>query len=307
MDLKQLIYIVEIAEQCSITKAAEHLYITQSGLNHQLLKLEAELGVQLFHRSKNDFRPTKVGDIYITYAKRILNLKKEAYNIINDIADNKRGNLRIGLTPNRGITMFINTYLRFYEKYPYITIEPKELSVRQQLSLLSKDYLDFGFVTVTEKEKTDDEYIHILDEDILLGIPRTHPMAEYANPPGQPFATIDLKNFAKDSFILIYKESTLRPIIDNLFDEAGFIPKVLFETSNSRALYSAVANHMGCSLLPQAYAQMEDQVAYFYLPSRPSWELAAVYRKNSYQMQAAKDFIQLAADYWQMESGRDCN
>ena len=52
MDLKQLEYIVMIAEENSITKAAERLFITQSGLNQQLLKLEAELGIQLFHRSK---------------------------------------------------------------------------------------------------------------------------------------------------------------------------------------------------------------------------------------------------------------
>ena len=50
MDLKQLEYIVKIAEENSITKAAEQLYITQSALNQQLLKLENELGTQLFHQ-----------------------------------------------------------------------------------------------------------------------------------------------------------------------------------------------------------------------------------------------------------------
>ena len=51
MDLKQLEYIVKIADENSITRAAERLYISQSGLNQQLLKLENELGIQLFHLS----------------------------------------------------------------------------------------------------------------------------------------------------------------------------------------------------------------------------------------------------------------
>lgn len=70
MDLRQLEYVVKIAEENSITKAADRLYITQSGLNQQLLKLEADLGIQLFHRTKNDFRPTEAGMIYVTYAKK---------------------------------------------------------------------------------------------------------------------------------------------------------------------------------------------------------------------------------------------
>ena len=63
MDLKQLEYIVKIADENSITRAAERLYISQSGLNQQLLKLENELGIQLFHRSKNDLRLTEGGKV----------------------------------------------------------------------------------------------------------------------------------------------------------------------------------------------------------------------------------------------------
>ena len=89
MDLKQLEYIVKIADENSITRAAERLYISQSGLNQQLLKLESELGIQLFHRSKNDLRLTEAGKVYVSYARQMLQLKQEAYDILNDMADNK--------------------------------------------------------------------------------------------------------------------------------------------------------------------------------------------------------------------------
>lgn len=59
--LKQIEYIVKIDDEHSITRAAEKLFVTQSALNQQLLRLEKELGAPLFHRSKVDMRPTEIG------------------------------------------------------------------------------------------------------------------------------------------------------------------------------------------------------------------------------------------------------
>ena len=66
MDLKQIEYIVKIDDEHSITRAAEKLFVTQSALNQQLLRLEKELGAPLFHRSKIDMRPTEIGQVIWT-------------------------------------------------------------------------------------------------------------------------------------------------------------------------------------------------------------------------------------------------
>ena len=298
MDLKQLEYIVMIAEENSITRAAERLFITQSGLNQQLLKLEAELGIQLFHRSKNDFRLTQAGQVYVSYARKILRLKQEAYNILNDMAGNKRGTLRVGLTPERGIAMFMSIYPAFYAEYPHITIEPLEIGVREQLSRLTKGYLDLGIVTVTEKDRSSFEYIHLMSEDLVLAIPRSHPLAALAAAPGAPFTTVSLEDFKRDKFVLMTKGSTMRNLINPLFKEAGYVPDILFESASNHTLRSIVKRRLGCTILPAAYAGPDPDIAYFYLPSRPSWELDAVYKKGTYQMKAAGDFIKLAKDYW---------
>ncbi len=298
MDLRQLEYIIKIADESSITKAAERLYITQSGLNQQLLKLESELGIQLFHRSKNDFRLTEAGHVYVSYARKILRLKQEAYNILNDMADNKIGTLRVGLTPERGTPMFMEIYPAFYAKYPHITIEPLEIGVREQLTRISKGYLDLGFVTITDHDKAIFEYEHILSEDLLLAIPSSHPMARKAAPADGKYPEMNLEYFKNDRFVLMTKGSTMRNLINPLFKAAGYNPNVLFESASNFSLRSIVKRRIGCTILPAAYAAPDPNIAYFYLPSRPSWELSAVYKKGSYQMKAAKDFIQLARDYW---------
>lgn len=298
MELKQLEYIVKIAEEGSITKAAEKLFISQSGLNQQLLKLESDLGQQLFHRGKNDFRLTEAGEIYVDYARRILSLKQEAYNKLNDLANNQTGRLRLGLTPERGINMLMNVYPAFYRQYPNITIEPQEINIHQQLSMIAKGYLDLGFVTLSEEDKTNDEYVHIYYENILLAVPRSNPLAANVAPPGEPFATADLSKFRSEKFVLMFKDSTLRRVIDPLFKEAGFAPQILFETSSNVTLRNMVKNQLACSLISHNYAKDQEDIAYFYLPSRPFWELCATYKRGHYLTKAASSFLELAIQHY---------
>ena len=298
MELKQLEYIVKIAEEGSITKAAEKLFISQSGLNQQLLKLESDLGQQLFHRGKNDFRLTEAGEIYVDYARRILSLKQEAYNKLNDLANNQTGRLRLGLTPERGINMRMNVYPAFYRQYPNITIEPQEINIHQQLSMIAKGYLDLGFVTLSEEDKTNDEYVHIYYENILLAVPRSNPLAANGAPPGEPFATADLSKFRSEKFVLMFKDSTLRRVIDPLFKEAGFAPQILFETSSNVTLRNMVKNQLACSLISHNYAKDQEDIAYFYLPSRPFWELCATYKRGHYLTKAASSFLELAIQHY---------
>lgn len=130
MDLKQVEYILKIAEENNITRAAEKLFITQSALNQQLLKLERELDTPLFYRSRTNWRPTEAGEVYIRNAKELLRIRKTTYDQIRDIARTKKGTLTIGITPGRGIALFGSVYPIFHQKYPYITVEPIEQNVR---------------------------------------------------------------------------------------------------------------------------------------------------------------------------------
>lgn len=230
MDLKQLEYMIKIAEENNITKAAEKLFITQSALNQQLLKLEKELGTQLFVRSRNNWHPTHAGEIYIDNAKKMVRIKKDTYNQINDLMDIKKGKLSIGLTPERGPEMFASIYPTFYKKYPNIKVEPIELPVKQQQHEILIGNLDIGFVTLQDYQKTNDEYIQIGLEEIILAVPKGHPLAHIGGKLGDSLPEISLDRFKNDTFALMQKGSTLREIYDNLTTALDFNPYILLET-----------------------------------------------------------------------------
>lgn len=298
MNTKQMEYIVKIAEESSITRAAEKLYITQSALDQQLLKLEKELGLQLFHRAKNSLKLTAAGEVYVAYAKKIINLKKEAYLILGDMAEKQAGTLTIGLTPERGIEMFMAVYPEFYQSYPDMTVIPREINVKRQLEMLRNDTLDIGFVTLSSLPKGNLEFKPITQDNMVLAIPASHPYAKYANPPGKPLAVADLSLFKDDTFVFMFKESTQRSIIDALFEKTGYKPKLILETSSNQTSYSMVKNGLSCSILPDYYAHPDDNVVCFRLPDTPPWQLSVAYKKGRYIGKAANYFIKLATKYW---------
>lgn len=299
MDLKQIEYIIKIAEENNITRAAEKLFITQSALNQQLLKLEKELGTQLFYRSRTNFHPTAAGEVYLKNAKEILHIKYETYKMINDIAETKRGRLSIGFTPGRGITMFTSVYPIFHRLYPHITVEPTEMSVHSLQSLIHEGELDIGFLTLCEKHKTNDNYINIHSEEIILVIPAGHPLSKYANPAGQPFATLEISQLKYEPFVLMNKESTMRSLVNDIFEQANFTPNVLFETKNNSTILAMIESNLCCGLIPYYYIKDGHKgMACFSLPSKPNWEVVASFRKNSYLSNIAIDFIHLVQNFW---------
>lgn len=301
MDLKQVEYMIRIAEENNITRAAEKLFLTQSALNQQLLKLEKELGTPLFHRSRTNWRLTEAGEVYIRSAKELLRIKKDTYNQIRDIAETRKGTLSIGLTTGRGITMFGEVYPAFHQKFPEIIVEPVEKRVRELQTMIAEDQLDIAFLTLTVEERTRDVYIPLCDEEILLVIPSGHPLSACAAPPGEPYAVMDLTQLRYEPFVLMDKVSTMRSLATRIFQEAGFQPNILFETKNNHTITTMIRANICCSLVPAYYAEHDPEgLACFALPSHPSWQVAASYKKDRYLSRAAKYFIELGREYWGM-------
>lgn len=300
MDLKQLEYIVKIAEENNITRAAEKLYITQSALNQQLLKLEKELGAPLFHRSRTDWHLTAAGELYVKNAREMLMLKQDTYNQIHDMANIRKGRLSVGFTPSRGIHMFSAIYPDFHRTHAGILVEPRELSVHDQHIQLAAGELDIGFLTLLQKHRKPAlTYLPIKSEEIFLAVPRIHPISALAGRNTAPFPQVDLKLLKEEPFVLMYKTSTIRELVDGLFREAGFTPHILFETSSTSTIVTMIRAKLCCGLIPAHYVDKDcDDICYFSLPSKPSWEITAAYKKKRYISKAAKDFISLTASHW---------
>ena len=298
MDTRQMEYIIQISEERSITKAAEKLFITQSALNQQLQKLEKELGLPLFVRTRSDWQLTPAGEIYVNTARQILNLKKDAYSQIQDLKESGNRRIALGLIPERGVNMFTAIYPEFHRQFPDIRIEPLECNVRTMQNLISRNELDLGLITLPESQKDDNTYLHMEEEEIFLAVPANHPLAYMGSQDADHAPEISLSRFSEDPFILITRRSTMFQLEESLFAGASFQPQVLFSTSSNVSKYRMVLAEVGCALLPGFFAKPDPGLRYFRLEGRPGWEVTMCCRKGAYLSQAEQYFLELCREYW---------
>lgn len=293
MDLKQLEYIVAIAEESSISKAADKLYITQSALNQQLLRLEKDLGLPLFLRIKHSMVPTYAGNIYLDAARKMLREKEETYKMLHDISDMKRGEISITYTPEQGSNMFARVYPKFHKLYPQVTFRVMESRSRKMETLLEQGNINLAVLAYQER-RPQFEYLFDIPELLVLALPITHHMAHLAGKESwKTFPSIDLRLLKEESFIMFSHETRLRYIIDNQFAEAGYKPKTLFEATSSPTAVNMVKSQIAPAFFPQSYVDPQAPMVYFSLGDRLSWHRSVACRKGTYLSNAERAFAEL--------------
>ncbi|PHH97948.1 LysR family transcriptional regulator [Fusobacterium nucleatum] len=296
MDLKQLEYIVGIAEEKNITKAAKKLYITQSALNQTLLKLEKEIGEPLFERSKLNLYLTEIGKIYVEQAKKILEIRKETYEKIDEIKGDYNSVIRIGLTPERGMLMFLNIYPIFHEIYPNIKIEALELSVEEQHKMIEERKLDIGFVNVAESQKKSNIYQEIRKEKLVLAIPNKI----FKNLKSKNIQDI-LNEIVKEDFVMLPQNTTIRKVIDEYLKKNQLFPKILFESKNSSLLIKMVESQLVCTIVSEIHAVKSYDIEYILLDNFPHLDYSVMFKKDKFLTTPVKKFINLAKEYWTLK------
>lgn len=303
MDTRLIEHILKIAEEKSITKAAEKLYLTQSALNQHLLHLEHELGTPLFKRSKTNWGPTRAGEIYLEGAREMLRVKQNTYSQISDLTHGYTGTIRVGMTPVRGPDMFIHVYPAFHEQYPNLVVVPYELNVFQMQKLVTAGDLDLGFMTLFESQRDDNEYQNLYEEEILIAVPEAWNLEGAVMEAGKRRPRLPLLALKDRPMILLRKQTTMRPVLDRLFRARQVVPQILFDTANPATILEMVRAGICCGIVAESTAQGFEQGIRYYSFEKPlRWNVAVSYPKGAFLNQAENLFIQQAREYWMQKA-----
>lgn len=299
MDLRQIENMMMIEEEQSISRAAEKLFITQSALNQQLLKLEKELGTPLFERRKHGMIPTFAGRVYLRSAHQIMNIKQETYRIISDISEENTGEISLAYTPEAGAAMFSKIYPMFHRRYPKITFQIHETRVKKMEQLVLKKDVHFAFLSYIENTKNPElDYIDMDTESMVLGLPVSHPLAALAGKNShETLPLLDLTLLRDESFILLSQETRMRDMIDHAFAYAGFRPKILFESISTHTVTEMVREQIAPAFFPQSYVDPTAPIVYFTVAPCERWTRSVAFPKGCYFSRPEKYFIALGTDY----------
>src|SRR5690606_8130436 len=152
MTLQQLEYIVAVFVEKSFSKASEKCFVTQPTLSMQIQKLEEQLGVTIFDRSRHPVIPTAVGSEVIAQARTVLTESKRLLELVENTKGEVTGELRVGIIPTVApylIPLFLSGFLK---NYPGIKLILNEMPTEQIVSQLKLDQIDAGILVTPLKD-----------------------------------------------------------------------------------------------------------------------------------------------------------
>jgi DNA-binding transcriptional LysR family regulator len=177
MEMRQLRYVVLLAETLHFGRAAEHAYISQPAFSQQIARLERELGTRLFDRSSNRVSLTPAGELLVERAVELLGRLHGIEVEVRDLAEGPVRSLRVGVFADGVAELTPLVFAGYRRAFPDVSLTFTELSMTSQLEALTSDQVDVALL----RGPIDDEQIEL---DVLLSEPRVavlpdqHPLAE---------------------------------------------------------------------------------------------------------------------------------
>lgn len=175
MTLVQLEYIVALDTYRHFGLAAEKCFVTQPTLSMQVQKLEEELGLQLFDRSKQPVVCTEVGALVVAQARVILSEASKIKEILNEQEKEVTGTLRIGIIPTLAPYLLPLFLPLFLEKYPGVQLIVEELVTEQLIFKLRHDLIDTGILVTPLQDPNLQEY-PLFYESFVAYISKSNPL-----------------------------------------------------------------------------------------------------------------------------------
>ncbi len=298
MNLKDIDYVLALAQYGNFTKAANALYISQPALSKYIHNLEKTLDLPLFARLDNQVILTPAGKTYVAYAEKINKIRQELDVELKKIQESKKDKIHIGISSPAIASFHLSKLIPYFQKsYPdirfVITTNPGD-SIEQ--SILKGD-IDLGIMP-PPLESTDLTYEVISECYFIMVVPTNNPLIKHAvYKEGYPFPWIDIELFKNEDFILCIPSNRTRYLSDTLMKKAKITPKIVHLAEDSISAMQMSEMHMGISFsfsLLLEYLHYPQNVKVFLVGDPPieSGDVV-VYRKEAILSPIEKEFIAL--------------
>ncbi|MDG1285061.1 MAG: hydrogen peroxide-inducible genes activator [Flavobacteriaceae bacterium] len=282
MTITQLKYVLAVAEHQNFTKAAEKCFVTQPTLSMQIQKLEDQLAIQIFDRSKKPIELTEVGRKIVNQAKNIVN---EA-DRITDIVDQQKGfiggEFKLGIIPTVMPTLLPMFLKSFIKRYPKIKLKIEELNTDEIIQRINDGHLDAAIAATPLKNEQIKERV-LFYEPFVGYIPSNHRLTSKK--------TIEVSDLDINDMLLLEDGHCFRDGVLNLCNakKTKDLNEFQFESGSFEMLVKLTNEGMGMTLLPYLHTldlkeKEQEKLHYFSEPS-PAREVSLIYHKSELKIQ----------------------
>jgi DNA-binding transcriptional LysR family regulator len=291
MELRQLRYLVALAEERNFTRAAESEHVAQPALSQQIRRLEQELGLALVERTTRRTSLTDAGELLVVRARRVLAELQAAETELQSLRGLTTGHVTIGAMHTMGPIDLSLVLALFNQLHPDVELTVREQSSEEMAEMLRVDELDLAFLSVTERIESHDLGLRqLVSEELVVLLPLDHPLAGGGH--------VRMAQLAQERFISFRQGARLRELLESAGRQAGFEPRVTLESNETQRIRRLVARGLGVAILPRSDVEgHEPEVAMAFL-THPvlSRDITLAWREGRRQAPAAAEFISLARE-----------
>lgn len=281
MTITQLQYVLAVAEHKNFTLAAEKSFVTQPTLSMQIQKLEDELDILIFDRSKKPIQLTQVGEKIVDQARNIVN---ESFRI-KDIVDQEKGYIggeyRLGIIPTIMPTLLPLFLKNFVKKYPKINLKVEERNTDTLIEMLEDGYLDAA-IAATPLENHNIKERPLYYEPFVAYVPQSHRLSKTKE--------ITVEDLDLDDILLLEDGHCFREGVVNLCKANNEYSDKHFELASGsfETMLKLADDGMGMTLLPYLHTldlqEAQRTNLHFFQDPKPAREVSIIYHKSELKM-----------------------
>ncbi len=252
MELQQLKYFREVAEQQHVTRAAAKLFVSQSAVSRAIAQLEKELGVPLFYRNGRSISLSKFGQEFLPFVIKAQNHLENGFRAIQDQINPDTGVVACGFLGSLGSELVPRLIEAYRRRWPAVQFTLVQRSGEALTKLLLDGSVDLCLSVPGVFDHPTLKWSALKDEKLIVAVPQTHRLAARR--------TIKFRDLREDAFLALTSGRTLRVIFNDACASAGFSPRIAFEAMDITTLRGMVAAGLGVALLPPSSSAVKGSV-----------------------------------------------
>jgi LysR family hydrogen peroxide-inducible transcriptional activator len=293
LKLKDLRYLVAVADQRHFGRAAARCFVSQPTLSAQLKKLERALGVQLIERAPNNVSLTPAGEQIVARARRIIEASDEVVALARTQRDPLSGRLRVALLPTIGPYLLPRVAPAIKKRLPRLELRLYEYQTAPMLEKLHGGELDVGILALPV-ELPGLAARELYREAFMVALPERHPLAAQA--------TVRLADLKDETLLLLEDGHCLRDQALEVCSRVGVKDEQDFRATSLETLRQMVATGAGVTLLPElagrgAYRNARGVVLRPFARPAPQRHIGAVWRKSTARLAAIEALNEVIAEH----------
>jgi DNA-binding transcriptional LysR family regulator len=268
VELRHLEYFAAVAAELNFSRAAQRIHVVQSALSASVGRLEKELGVELFDRSKRQIALTPAGHVFLEHAREVMHTAQRARTAVDPFRDQLTGTVTVGALMSWGTLNLPAALEEFRGSNPFVTVQLQQSVTGSagHLTAIADGRMDLALVSSTSVGSSLVRLRELMREPMVFVCESSHPLADRRK--------VNLADLSGHDFIQFPPGWGIRQRLDKGFAAAGVEPVSAYEVADYAITAELIRHHLAATVMPVSVAHRFPDLRAVALTPAMTWTLS---------------------------------